>query len=144
MKKRGIILIAAFATLLSACIYTNYDTYYVVPEPDDPPVISMTTNLDTLENPLVVDSLEVSYEIVIENGEIYLVEALLSELPVYKDTVAAGAFWLLAEMWGEVGVDTLRIYVYYSTNTNSLGDIVGVEANVLNMEFPVTYDGVVE
>ena len=89
---------------------------------------------------MLTDSLEVTFGIEIENGELYQVQAYLSNFQFYQSDSLNGEFWIYDNMWEEAGVDTLAIFIFYSTNTNSLGDIVGVEANRLDLKFPILYE----
>ena len=140
MKKLLIILLTGFAAILSSCIYSDFGEYYFEPVPGDPADATATTNLDSLGNIILTDSLEVTYEIEIENGEFYQIEARLSEFLIYLSDTTHGGFWIHTTMWEEVGVDTLRLNIYYSSNSNSLGDIVGVEADLLKLKYPITFE----
>jgi len=145
MRRVLIILLSGLAAAMSSCIYSNFGDNFVVPEPGDPPTINAETNLDTLDWDIILtDSLEVTYAIQIENGEVYEVVAYLSYLQLYVSDSLNGEFWLHDDLWDVAGVDTLAIYIYYSTNSNSLGDIVGVEANVLDLKFPILVEDVSE
>ncbi len=145
MRRVLIILLSGLAAALSSCIYSNYGDNFVVPDPGDPPTINAETNLDTMGWDIILtDSLEVTYSIQIDNGEVYQVLAFLSYLQLYESDSLNGGFWIHDEMWEVAGVDTLTIYIYYSTNSNSLGDIVGVEANLLNLKFPILYEDLSE
>ena len=58
MTRNLIISFVIITALISACVYTNSGTYYVDPVPGEPPTISVSTNLDTMYDPRVIDSLE--------------------------------------------------------------------------------------
>lgn len=140
MIKHLIILLTLFAAVLSSCIYSDFGEFYVEPVPGDPATASASTNLDSLANIIFTDSLEVTYEIGIENGEFYQIEARLSEFLIHLSDTTHGGFWIHTTMWGESSMDTLRLNIYYSSNTNSLGDIVGVEADQLKLKYPITLE----
>ena len=139
-KKIHILLLLGIIALINACLYTEAGIYEVEPIPDDPPVISVTTNLDTMNNPRLTDSLEVVYDIVIQNGDLYYVDALVGNLPVYDSDTSNGSFWLYPYHVQFPGVDTLYIDIFYSSNTNSLGDIAGVEALDVNLKYAIYFD----
>ena len=140
MKKQVIILMSVFAILMSACIYSDLGVYNAEPIAGDPPTISVTTNLDTLTNPTVVDSLEVIYEIGIENGELYFVDALVKDIPVHESDTTHGSFWIYSNVLTEPGPDTLYLNIYYSTNSNSLADIIDFESALLELKYPIWID----
>lgn len=141
MRKLIIVFLSGLLAAASSCIYSDYGENYVVPVAGDPPTINAETNLDTLEWDIILtDSLEVTFGIQIENGELYQVQAYLSDLQFYQSDSLSGEFWIHDYMWEVAGVDTLAIFIFYSTNTNSLGDIVGAEANRLDLKFPILYE----
>ena len=139
-KKIHLLFLLGFIAFISACLYSEKGIYEFEPIPDDPPVISVTCNLDTIDNPTVIDSLEVIYELVIQNGDLYYVDALVGNLPVYDSDTSKGSFWLYPNHVQVPGVDTLYIDVYYSSNTNSLGDISGAEALDVNLKYAIYFN----
>ena len=141
MKKKLIIPFVIIALATGACTYTDNEEYYVEPVPGDPATISVSTNLDTILDPTVIDSLEVIFQVVIQNGELYQVDAFVIDTFLYSNDTIDGAFWVPFSAVDTPGIDTLRMQFYYSTNTNSLADIVGVEADILDLLFPVNFMG---
>jgi hypothetical protein len=138
-NKQLIFLMAAWVLLASACVYTESGIYEVDPVPGEPPVISVTTNLDTLMDPVVTDTLEIAYEVLIENGEFYLAEAYIVNQQVYYADTTKGSFLLYRNMVYEPTTDTLYFNFYYSTNSNSLADIFNLEAHVIKLKYPITF-----
>ena len=139
MKKITILILAGLVALMSACVYTESGTYYVDPVPGEPPSFQASTNLDTIPDPIVIDSLEVFYDVEIENGEFYQVEAYSFDEIVYLSDTIHGSFWIIHDSLYRTGIDTLSLFFFYSTNSNSLADIVGAEYNVLELEYPILY-----
>jgi len=135
------------------CIYSSNELYTVEPVPGVPPTVFATASLDTVDANPYTDSLMVSYEISVNGGELYYVESLIEQYSIYEylpdydpDTlhgpyVQADSFWLAVAVPPDSGIYTLYLDFYYSTNTNSLGDILGVEANVLTLEFLIDFKG---
>jgi hypothetical protein len=121
-----------FATLLLAglpgCFYSDSEMYNVEPVPGDPPVRSVSTNLDTLYNPQVNDSLEVIYQVEVSGGEFYYVFADVASSTVFESDSTYGSFWITPDMADSSGVDTLYMEFYYSSNSNSMADKLGYEA----------------
>ena len=113
---------------LPACFYTDSEMYNVEPVPVDPPVRSVVTNLDTLHNPQVNDSLEVIYQVEVSGGEFYYVYADVASSTVFESDSTYGSFWITPDMADSLGVDTLYMEFYYSTNSNSMADKLGYEA----------------
>lgn len=141
MKKSISILIAVLLlSMLSACFYSDSEMYNVEPVPGDPPVILVTTNLDTLYNPPVNDSLEVIYDVEIEGGELYYVYAAIATTPVFESDSTYGSFWIDPSLADSSGVDTLYIEFYYSSNSNSLADKVGYEALLESLKISVDFN----
>jgi len=139
MRKIITILMATFL-LLPSCFYSDSELYQVEPVPGDPPVISVVTNLDTLVNPAVNDSLEVIYNVEIEGGDLYYVNAVISDAQIFESDSIHGSFWITALMSGVTGVDTLYIDYYYSSNSNSLADVTGYEARIKKLKIAVNFN----
>ena len=69
----------------AVCTYVNSGIYEVEPIPGDSTLISVTTNLDTLDQAVITDSILVSWEATIDLGELYYVEGILgSQVLVYE------------------------------------------------------------
>ena len=125
---------------LPACIFSDSEVYYVEPVPGDPPLISISTNLDTLYIPQVIDSLEVIYQVEISGGELYYVYAEIASSLVYESDSTHGSFWINPGMAAYLGIDTLSIEFYYSTNSNSFADKMGYEAQVNTLKYAINFD----
>jgi len=134
------ILMATLILLLPSCFYSDSKVYEVEPVPGDPPVISVFTNLDTLVNPPVNDSLEVIYNVEIEGGDLYYVYAEIASAQIFESDSIHGSFWITHSMSAVNGVDTLYIDYYYSSNSNSLADITGYEARIKNLKIAVDFN----
>jgi len=138
-------ILIATILLLPSCFYSDSEIYEVEPVSGDPPVISVFTNLDTLVNPPVNDSLEVIYNVEIEGGDLYYVDAVISSIQIFESDSIHGSFWITHSMSAVTGVDTLYIDYYYSSNSNSLADITGYEARIKNLKIAVDFNlGVVK
>jgi hypothetical protein len=143
-----------FLLLAAACSYNLSGDYPVEPLPGEPATISISFNLDTMEQPYPADDLEVIYDLELRNGELYYVECLLEDILVYDSVTASGSdtifdyfyltdtFAIAPEIELDSGVYSLYMNFYYSTNTNSLGDIFGLESAVWDTVFPVVYGGI--
>jgi hypothetical protein len=130
---------------MAGCIYSDSDMYFVEPVPDDPPQISVHTNLDTLYNPQVNEGLEVEYQVEISGGELYYVYAQLAQSLVFESDSSHGAFWIIPIMADSAGIDTLYMSFYYSSNSNSLADKFGYEALVEYLDFALDFNtGVIQ
>lgn len=141
MKSRiHILFIALLFSGLEACFYTDSEMYYVEPIADDPPLISVSTNLDTIQNPPVNDSLEVNYQVEISGGELYYVYADIAGSTIFESDSTRGIFWITSPMADSSGIDTLYMEFYYSTNTNSLADMFGYEALVEYLNIAVDFN----
>lgn len=136
----SILLAALFISVLPSCFYSDSELYKVEPVPGDPPVISVSTNLDTLINPAVNDSLEVVYNVEIEGGELYYINAVVAGTQVFESDSINGSFWIPHNAGVIPSVDTLYMDFYYSSNTNSLADITGYEARILDLKFAVFFN----
>jgi len=134
------ILLATLILLLPSCFYSDSDIFEVEPVPGDPPVISISTNLDTLVNPPVNDSLQVIYNVEIEGGDLYYVAAEISDIQIFESDSIHGSFWISHSMSAVTGVDTLYMDFYYSSNSNSLADVTGFEARIRNLKIAVDFN----
>jgi len=139
MKKITIFILAGIVAVIGACVYSESGIHYVDPVPGEPPTFQASTNLDTIPNAIVLDSLEVFYDAEIENGEFYQIEAYSFDEIVYLSDSTHGSFWISYDSLYRIGMDTLFLFFFYSTNSNSLADIVGAEYNVLELEYPILY-----
>jgi len=127
-KYFSIFFTALLLSGLPACFYSDSNTYYAEPVPGDSPLVSVTSNLDTLYNPPVNDSLEVSYQVEVENGEFFYLYADIVNTTVFESDSSSGSFWINSMLADSSGIDTLYMEIYYSSNSNSLADKVGYEA----------------
>ena len=141
MRKFIPILFAALLLAgLPACFYTDSEMYNVEPVPGDPPVRSVVTNLDTLHNPQVNDSLEVIYQVEVSGGEFYFVYADVASSTVFESDSTYGSFWITPDMADSLGVDTLYWDFYYSTNSNSMADMIGYEALLDSLKIAIDFN----
>ncbi|RLD25413.1 MAG: hypothetical protein DRI70_07170 [Bacteroidetes bacterium] len=140
MKKLPVRWLVGIMILSHACSYSDSDTFYVDPVPGDPPEIWVSTNLDTLMDPTVKDSLEVVYDVEIINSDFYQLEAFVTDLFVFNSDSTNESFWLDSTMVAEPGIDTLYLYFFFSTNSNSLADIVDLEYDVVSLKYPIIFE----
>lgn len=182
-----VILLLSLALTMGACLYSNNGTYNVDPVPGDPATVSVTTNLDTLSDPTVTDTLDldIRYKLQVENGKPYYVNCWVENLLVYElgfyydsddiyivypDTVFAvtsdttlwvvnpdtllsfvrdtlseayilgGLFLIPGDLPVSPGDNSLTMDFYYSANTNSLADVLGIEAESVELEYTITFE----
>ena len=150
-KSLFIILLLGISS--AGCYYSNDDVYTVNPVPGNPPVITATTNLDTLIDPTLGDSLLVTYRIEIDNGKLYFIESLVDNYQVYglslnynSDTVdlpfvVIDSFWVPGALPLNPGIYPLYLVYYFSTNANNLADILSVESNYNELEYEIIKEG---
>ena len=136
----SIIFTVLLFSALRGCFYSDSEMYYVEPIADDPPIISLSTNLDTLHDPQVNDSLEVNYLVEVSGGEFYYVYADVAGSTVFESDSTQGSFWLTSDMVESTGVDTLFMEFYFSANTNSLADEFGYEALLEYLNLAVDFN----
>jgi hypothetical protein len=146
-------LVALFTLLTPGCTYSDSKIYYATPVPGDSARVVVFTNLDDIDTTVIVDSLMFKYEAEIEGGELYFLEASISNILLYQnlpdynpDTITGpyilvDSFWIPGEVVAETGLSSLLFSLYYSSNTNSLADKVHVEADILNLDFDLMMEG---
>jgi len=134
-----ILLTVMLLTAFPGCFYTDSDVYFVEPLAGDPPLISVSTNLDTLSDPQVSDSLYVEYITEISGGELYYMYAGLAGSVIFESDSILGSFWITTSMADSAGVDTLYLQFYYSSNSNSLADKLGYEALIKGLKYPIDF-----
>lgn len=140
MKNRIFIpVVLGIVCLINACSYSDDGVYWVEPVPDDAPVVWATTTLDSIENPVIIDSLEVEYDLSIQNGELYILDVTVANASIYQSDTTNGSFWIHANDSGLPGIDTLRMDFYYTSNTNSLADMLGLEARNLDLKYAIDF-----
>jgi len=149
----GLLLFILFALATEACMYNDSESYYVNPIPGDSATLVVITNLDTIGNPVITDSLMIKYSAEIEGGELYVVDCNLDNLLLYEyisdydpDTLAApyvlsDSFWIRGSLPLEPGIKTMSLSFYYSANTNSLADKYGIEASKRDLEYDIKLEG---
>jgi hypothetical protein len=125
---------------LPGCFFSDTSIYEAEPVAGDPPILTVSTNLDTLIDPPVNDSLQVIYGIEVSGGEFYYMFADVGENPVFESDSSDGSFWIPSSLAETPGVDTLMLEIYYSTNTNTLADKVGYDVNVEQFKYPVDFN----
>lgn len=138
-------VLISFTLLLSSCIYSDEGEHYVIPVPGEPPVFSAQTNLDTFGIIETSGQVMVRYTAQIENGILYQVTGEVDETEAYDSllyleaNVGSGAkiisdsFIIQKDVELLPGENVLSLYFYYSTNSNTLADLVGVESNITEL-----------
>lgn len=137
---RLVLILVLLLSGLPGCFFTDSSVYNAEPVAGDPPILTVSTNLDTLIDPPVNDSLEVIYGIEVSGGRFYYMFADVGENAVYESDSSDGSFWVPSSVADSVGVDTLVLEIYYSTNSNNLADKVGYEANVDQFKYAVDFN----
>lgn len=135
-----IIIAVLLLSGISGCFYSDTELFYVQPVAGEPPLITISTSLDTLHNPPVNDSLEVEYLVEVTGGEFFYVYADLAGSVIYESDTSQAAFWITPYMADSAGIDTLYMEFYYSSNTNSLADKLGYEARVKDLKFALDFN----
>ena len=136
----SVFYIALLLSVVPACFYSDSEMYEVEPIPGDPPLLTVSTNLDSLHNPPVNDSLQVSYHVDISGGDFYYVYADIVQTAIFESDSINGSFWIDRSLADSAGVDTLYMEFYHSSNSNSLADRVGYEALVEYLKFAVDFN----
>ena len=148
-----VLFIALLTLAVAGCSYTDSDIYYAEPIPGDSARVEVITNLDTIDNAEIIDSLLFKYSAEIEGGELYATQAKIEGQSLYifytdynPDTLTApyilsDSFWIMQDMQMGPRKNTLEFSIYYSSNTNSLADVIGTEAHVLELEYAITMGG---
>ena len=136
----SIFIVILLLSGLGACFYSDTKIYEVEPIPGDPPVFSVNTNLDTLYNPPVNDSLEVIYNVEISGGELYYLYADVGSTSIFESDSTSGSFWIYPSLADSSGIDSLYMEFYYSSNSNSLADKAGYEAIIEYLSYAIDFN----
>jgi len=123
--------------LLSACYFTDNEIYKGDPVAGDPAEVTVSTNLDTIANIKIGDSLQVLYVLSIINGEFYLMDATFGDGSVYSSDTTEGSFWIYPSQSSASELDSLYLDFYHSSNTNTLADIAGYEARITSLKYAI-------
>ncbi len=130
MKKLSAILTGVIILLLfSGCIYQTNDYYFYNVVAGDEPILSFSSNLDTVSE-AITDSLFVDYEASVDVGYIYQVIFYFDDSLVYSQDTITNTFWINPSFVDSSGTYDLDLLLYYSTNTGSLADKLGGEYNI--------------
>ncbi|MCP4313764.1 MAG: hypothetical protein GY790_21125 [Bacteroidetes bacterium] len=150
----GLLLITLLTMVMGACSYSDTEIYYVEPVPNDSALMVLTTSLDTVGEAIITDSLLFTYRAVIEGGKLYFTEASIDNFILHQhetdydpDTITgpfvlSDSFWIRRDMPVLPGINSMLFTLYYSSNTNSLADILGVEANIFEEEYIIDMGGI--
>lgn len=153
MKRVIISLFAGPLLLAMACTYSNSEFYYATPIAGDSATVVVSTNLDTIDPIIIKDSLLFKYRAEIDNGKLYLANASIFSYTLYQfyteydpDTLLApyvlvDSFWIWSDLAADTGTYPMLLELYYSSNTNSLGDVLGFEADILQLNFDLKLEG---
>lgn len=153
MMRASTSIFLMLAMFLAACSYSSSEIYYASPVPGDTATVVLSTNLDNIDTAVISDSLLFKYRAEIENGELYFTSASVGTTTLYQhatdydpDTlmgpfVLRDSFWIWSNPATDTALYSLLFTVYYSSNTNSLGDKLGIEADILTMEFDLLVEG---
>ena len=153
MKRALVSMLITLALLLAGCSYSNSEIYYAYPIPGDSATLVVTTNLDSLDRVVITDSLIFKYSAQIEGGALYFTQASIRSFTLYQyatnydpDTITGpyvltDSFWIFRDMATDTGIYSMLFTLYFSSNTNSLGDKVGIEADILNLDFDLVVEG---
>lgn len=136
IKKITLLLIAC---VVQSCIYNENDIYFNEIDISHLPVITIQLNLDSLDTPTVNDSLEVLFNISVEGGELYWTRFVISDSIVYANDTASDRFWLTSGLVVGPGTYTLEMDAFYSSNTGSLADIIGIEALMKSKYYEIRF-----
>jgi len=136
-------IIPAFIVLLlfsaKSCVYQSTDYYYFNVVPGEEPVLTFTSNIDTLPATLT-DSVEIAYEAAVNVGKIYQIDFYFNDEIIYSDDTLKNSFWLNPSILDSAGNYTLDLNVYYSTNSGYLADILGIEAKLYEESWTFYYN----
>lgn len=128
----------ALFCLLNGCIYQPNDVYYYEVIPGEEPVLTFSSNLDTLPQE-IRDSIEVNFAASVDVGQIYLIGFYFDDTEVYLGDTLSGSFWLNPSFIDSTGIYALDLNVYYSTNSGSLADVIGGEVNLYEKTWHLYY-----
>ena len=137
MRKAFLFLTLLSLLMMSACYFVDKEIYEVDPVAGDPAIVTVVSNLDTLPQAPVGDSLEVFYSVNMENGELFFMEALLSDEILYTSDSIEGSFYVYP--FQSAGVDSLFLDFYHSSNTNTLADKIGYEARITSRSYAIDF-----
>lgn len=138
MRKTSLqLFILSALSLLSACYFTDNEIYKGNPVAGEPPEVTVSTNLDTIANPKIGDSLQVVYVLSILNGEFFFMDATFGDGTVYSSDTTEGSFWIYPSQSSASELDSLYLDFYHSSNTNTLADIAGYEARITSLQYAI-------
>lgn len=147
--RRQLLPVLILLLSVTSCEYISQDIHYVEPEAGTEPLLLPLTNLEADSVYVVRDSMLVAYEVFLNAGELYYIEASIGNLVHYShwpsydpDTsgtwpVAADSFYLEDVFHLDSGLHTLYMDFYHSTNSNSLADMLSLEYEMYTLEYQI-------
>lgn len=148
-----VLLAALFTLTIYGCSYSDPGVYYVEPVPGDSVTVVMSSSLDTVDVAEISDSLLFTFRAEIEGGMFYAAKASVENQFIYEyyanydpDTISgpyvlSDSFWIMQDHDVGAGISSMLFEIYHSANTNSLADIVRVEAGIFELEYDILLEG---
>jgi len=137
MRKTLLLFTLVSLLPLGSCYFRDKDVYEVEPVAGDPAIVSVVSNLDTMDHPPVGDSLEVFYSVSVENGDLFFMEAVVSDETFFTSDSLEASFWIYPFL--STGIDSLFLEFYHSSNTNTLADKTGYEARITSRSYAIDF-----
>lgn len=129
-----------FILLLAArsCFYVDDSRYWVEIDADFNPVLTFSSNFDTIDSIRIVDSLMFKYEISIDTGTLYYADLYLGNLQVFRSDTLADSLWLYPYYINDGEMYDITIIAYFKKYTGSLADILDADPYIADTSWRVT------
>ncbi len=126
MRKPGIVFI--FLIILTAsCFYTETDRYPTDIISEYNPKITFSSNIDTIKDITVTDSLLFSYKVAIDTGSLYFSDVYLGNLHLVRSDTTSDSLWIYPGYVNNNGDYELTLVSYFKSYSESLADIMNAE-----------------
>lgn len=137
MKKSVLII---FILLLAArsCYYVDDSRHWVEIE-DYEPVVTFTSNFDTIDNIRIVDSLLFKYEINIDSGALYLADLYLNNMQLFRSDTVVDSLWIYPQYINDAETYYIHIVAYCRKFTGSLADILDADFLIADTSWTVRF-----
>lgn len=129
---RILLTLAVTCLLLSSCIYSSDEMFWVEVDTDTLPHIGITTNLNPTDTFEIQDTILFKYEIVIDTGYIFFSQLFFNDGFIHYSEHMADSLFVDPVDTLSIGSYELYMEVFYKSSTGSLADRIDAEFLILD------------
>lgn len=125
--RKSLFVFAFLMVLTTSCFYVESEIYPTDIVSDYNPTITFSSNIDTINDLSVTDSLLFRYTVAIDTGTLYFSDLYLGNLQLMRSDTTSDSIWILPDYVAENGDYDLTLVSYFKSFSGSLADIMNAE-----------------